>query len=153
MYILPAIDIIGGKAVRLTRGDYGSVKKYSDDPVEIAKEFADKGAEFVHIVDLDGAKYGQPTNFDTVSRIIKVGILAEVGGGIRDIKTVEKYLSAGASRVILGTAAIQNTDFLAECIDKFGDKIAVGADIKDGFLAVNGWMEKSEISLDSFIDF
>ncbi len=150
MIIFPAIDLYGGKAVRLYKGDYAQMTIYSEHPEEIARDFASKGADHIHIVDLEGARDGTTPNIETVKRILKELPFAEIGGGIRSMETVEKYISAGASRVILGTAAVSDRDFLLRAVDKFGDKIAVGADIKDGFIAVKGWTEKSEKTVDDF---
>ncbi len=146
MKIFPAIDLLGGKAVRLTKGDYDKSTVYSDDPAKVAQGFYDDGARYLHIVDLDGAKSGQTDNFDTVSRIINAtGMYCEIGGGIRDLERIEKYLSAGVDRVILGTAAIKDPDFRREAVRRYGDKIAVGVDAKDGFVAVAGWLETTEV--------
>ncbi len=151
MKIFPAIDIVNGKAVRLTRGDYDRMKIYSDSPAEVAREFKSKGAECIHIVDLEGAKSGLTDNFETVAEILSVGLFSEVGGGIRSAETVEKYLGAGASRVILGTAAIEDLKLLKLCVKSFGDRIAVGADVKDGKIAVKGWLESADVSLRDFV--
>lgn len=150
MNIFPAIDVVGGKAVRLRRGDYNDMTVYGNNPAEIAKEFKKKSATCIHIVDLEGAKTGDLTNFQAISDVLSVGLFSEVGGGIRSFDAIEKYLSAGASRVILGTAAIQNQQFLSECISKYGKKIAVGADVKDGKIAVKGWLESADIGLMDF---
>ncbi len=145
MIIFPAIDIIGGKAVRLFKGDYDKMTVYNDDPLAVALDFKAKGATHIHLVDLEGAKHGNTPNIDTVKRIVDTtDLLAEIGGGIRDIKTVEKYLSVGVERVILGTAAVNDEVFLKEAVKNYGDKIAVGVDIKDGFVAIKGWLEKSQ---------
>ena len=151
MKIFPAIDLIGGKAVRLRKGDYAEMTVYSDDPVSVAADFKSKGADCIHLVDLEGAKSGGTPNFETVKRILSSGkFFSEVGGGIRNLATVEKYLEAGASRVILGTSAVEDQAFLTQAVRLFGEKIAVGADIKDGFVAVRGWLERSELSLRDF---
>lgn len=151
MKIFPAIDLVKGKAVRLRKGNYADMTVYSDNPADVARNFIKSGAECIHIVDLEGAKSGDTPNFETIKQIISVGpLFSEIGGGIRSIKTVEKYLNAGASRVILGTAAVEDEDFLKEAVKKFGKRIAVGADIKDGFIAVKGWLEKSHLSLFDF---
>lgn len=146
MYILPAIDISEKKVVRLTEGDYNRVKVYSDNPVDMIKEFKAKGASYLHVVDLDGAKYGSLVNLDAISAIAaEGGIYIEVGGGIRDEEKIKTYLEKGASRVILGTVAIKNFEFTKEMAKKYGDKIAVGVDAKNGKVAVNGWLEDSGI--------
>ena len=152
MKLFPAIDLYDGKAVRLFRGNYDEMTVYSDDPVEIALDFKKCGAEFMHVVDLEGAKSGDTPNFDTVCRIIKEsGLFVEIGGGIRSIDTVRRYVEAGAGRVILGTAALTDREFLTEALNEFGEKVAVGVDIKDGFVAIRGWVEKSEKNADEFL--
>lgn len=151
MIILPAIDMYDKKAVRLFKGDYTQMTVYSDNPVEIAAEFKNAGAEFIHLVDLEGAKDGTTPNIDVVEGIIKeTGLKAEIGGGIRSRETLEKYLSIGVSRVILGTAAVTDRDFLLWAVNTYKEKIAVGADIKDGYVAIKGWIEKSEIKCEDF---
>ena len=151
MLILPAIDLFEGKAVRLFKGDYQQMTVYSENPPEIALDFKAAGAEFIHLVDLEGAKSGETPNFDTVCRIIsESGLKAEIGGGIRNDETVEKYISAGAARVILGTAALNDRAFLHRMLDKHGEKIAVGVDLKDGYVATHGWTETSSVSCDEF---
>ena len=151
MLIFPAIDLYEGRAVRLLRGDYKQMTVYSDSPVEVARDFAAAGAEWVHTVDLEGAKDGTTPNLQTVVAIAGTGLSVEVGGGIRDMKTVDAYLSAGVSRVILGTAAVTNEDFLKEALAKHGERIAVGVDIKDGFVAIKGWTETSTLSAFDFL--
>lgn len=151
MLILPAIDLFEGKAVRLFKGDYQQMTVYSENPPEIALDFKAAGAEFIHLVDLEGAKSGETPNFDTVCRIIsESGLKAEIGGGIRNDATVEKYISAGAARVILGTAALNDRAFLRRMLDKHGGKIAVGVDLKDGYVATHGWTETSSVLCDEF---
>lgn len=153
MNIFPAIDLYEHKAVRLFKGDYAEMTVYNDNPVEIARDFEAKGAKFIHIVDLEGAKNGETPNFDIVKEIAQnTGLFCEIGGGIRSLDTVEKYLSAGLDRVILGTAAVTDEEFLRAAVNKYGDKIAVGVDIKDGFVAVKGWTEKSEYSCFDFCE-
>ena len=145
MLIYPAIDLYGGKAVRLYKGDYAQMTIYNDNPVEVAKDFAAKGATCIHLVDLEGAKSGTTPNFDTVAAIkAETGLLCEIGGGIRSMETIEKYLSAGIDRVILGTAAVTEPGFVEAAVAKYGKKIAVGIDIKDGYVAIKGWTVKSE---------
>ena len=152
MIIFPAIDIIGGKAVRLFRGDYDKKTVYGS-PIIVAEDFASLGATHIHIVDLDGAKTGDNPNFDLICEIKhRTGLFVEVGGGIRNEKTAEKYLSAGIDRVILGTAAVKNPDFVKNAVKTYGDKIAVGIDVKDGFVAVKGWTEKSDKQLFGFCE-
>ena len=124
---------------------------YSDDPVSVARDFAAAGASHIHLVDLEGAKIGKPANLDTIAKIVEAtGLFAEVGGGIRDMETVDSYLSIGVSRVILGTAAVKDPDFLKEALAKYGEKIAVGVDLKDGFVAIKGWTETSDLKAEDF---
>lgn len=145
MVIFPAIDILGGKAVRLYKGDYNQVTVYSTRPWEIAEDFISKGAKAIHIVDLDGARKGSAVNMDVVKKIACYpDIITEIGGGIRNQDTVERYLNAGVSRVILGTAALNDPVFLKESLRNYGERIAVGVDLKDGKVAVKGWLEKSD---------
>lgn len=145
MLIFPAIDLYEGKAVRLLRGDYAQMTVYSEHPEEIALQFAASGAEWIHLVDLEGAKSGETPNLETVKKIVACsGLKAEVGGGIRNLQTVRAYLEAGVSRVILGTAAVTDEAFLKEALDTYGEKIAVGVDIKDGKVAIKGWTVASE---------
>ena len=144
MLIFPAIDLYGGKAVRLFKGDYAQMTVYNDDPVAVARDFVTAGATHVHLVDLEGARDGNTPNLDTVLAIKKdCGLFCEIGGGIRSMEVVKRYMDAGLDRVILGTAAVSDPDFLREAVAAYGDKIAVGVDIKDGFVAVKGWTEKS----------
>lgn len=151
MNIFPAIDLFQGKAVRLYKGDYAQMTVYSDNPPEIARDFLNKGAKFIHLVDLEGAKSGKPENLETIKRIIETGdLFVEVGGGIRSVDTVEAYLSIGVNRVILGTAAVTDPDFLKDALERYGEKIAVGVDIKDGFVAIKGWTEKSQLTAEDF---
>lgn len=153
MKIFPAIDLYGGKAVRLFKGDYSKMTVYSENPLEVARNFEQKGAEFIHLVDLEGAKDGTTPNFETVKSIAEnTRLFTEIGGGIRSMETVEKYLGAGVDRVILGTAAVENQDFLKAAVNKYGEKIAVGVDIKDGFVAVKGWTEASSYSCFDFCE-
>ena len=153
MKIFPAIDLYGGKAVRLFKGDYAQMTVYNDDPVAVARDFKAQGAEYIHVVDLEGAKTGIPAHVDTVKRIVQeTGLFVEIGGGIRAMQTVDVYLSAGASRVILGTAAVTDEAFLRAALEKYGEKIAVGADIADGMVAIRGWVEKSAYTAESFFE-
>jgi len=145
MVIFPAIDILGGKAVRLLKGDYNQVTVYSERPWEFAQDFVSKGCSAIHIVDLDGAKTGDTVNIRTVEKIAQTkGLYSEIGGGIRNMETVERYLEAGISRVILGTAALKDPAFLKEAVKKYGNRIAVGVDLKDGYVSVKGWLETSD---------
>lgn len=147
MKIFPAIDIIGGEAVRLYKGDYGKVKVYDSDVCAVAKRFYDSGARFLHVVDLDGAKSGGARNFSVVEKIASAtGMFCEIGGGVRSMDTIHAYLESGAGRVILGTAAINNPDLLKKAVDKYGDKVCVGVDTKNGSVAVNGWLEVTSVN-------
>ena len=149
MILFPAIDLYEGKAVRLYKGDYAAMTVYSEHPEQIGRDFAAAGATHIHIVDLEGAKSGETPNFETVCRIkAESGLFCEIGGGIRSMPVVDRYLSAGIDRVILGTAAVTDSAFLNAAVAAYGEKIAVGVDIKDGFVAVKGWLEKS--ALDAF---
>ena len=151
MILFPAIDLVGGKAVRLYKGDYAQMTVYSDDPASVALDFKACGAGHIHIVDLEGARDGGVPNLDTVLRIkSESGLFCEIGGGIRGIEVIERYLSAGIDRVILGTAAIEDEALLREAVARYGKAIAVGADLKDGFVAVKGWLESSAVTADEF---
>lgn len=144
MYIFPAIDLFEGKAVRLVRGDYERMTVYSDDPPAFAKEFEEAGAEYLHLVDLEGAKNGETPNFETVRNIVKkTSLKAEIGGGVRSMDVVERYLDAGIYRVILGTAALNDPVFLEKALSRYGSRIAVGVDVRDGYVATHGWLETS----------
>lgn len=144
MLIYPAIDLFEGKAVRLFKGDYKQMTVYNDDPLEVARDFENQGAECIHLVDLEGAKNGKIPNFDIVKRIkAETSLFCEIGGGIRSMDVVDAYIEAGLDRVILGTAAVENPEFARAAAEKYGEKIAVGVDIKDGYVAVKGWTEKS----------
>ena len=150
MIIIPAIDIFHGQAVRLLRGDYNSMTVYDTDPVNTAMIFRSEGAEWVHIVDLEGAKSGEPVNLPTIMRIRETcGLKCEVGGGVRDMAAIERYVDAGVDRVILGTSATKE-GFAREAANNFGDKIAVGVDIRGGKVAVKGWLEDSGIDALTF---
>ena len=152
MLIYPAIDLYGGKAVRLYKGDYAQMTVYSENPIEVARDFEKKGAEFIHMVDLEGAKNGTTPNLEIVRDIAKnTGLFVEIGGGIRSMETVKKYLDNGVGRVILGTAAVTDEEFLLTAVKEYGEKIAVGADVKDGYVAIKGWVEKSQFSLEEFL--
>ena len=151
MLIYPAIDLFDGKAVRLYKGDYAQMTVYSDDPVSVALDFQNSGAQWIHLVDLQGAKSGNTDNLSTIRAIQKAtNLRCEVGGGIRNMETVETYLNAGVDRVILGTAAVTDNTFLQEAVQRWGEKIAVGIDIKDGFVAIKGWTEKSLLTAEEF---
>lgn len=150
MIIFPAIDLYGGKAVRLYKGDYSRMTVYSDSPLEVAKDFWKKGAEQVHIVDLMGARDGGMPSLEMVKEIIREIPFVEIGGGIRTMEAIASYIDAGASRVILGTAALENRELLAEALRQYGEKIAVGADIREGCISVKGWTETSSVTVDDF---
>ena len=142
MNIFPAIDLRDGKAVRLYQGDYDQMTVYSENPVDVARSFRECGAQYLHLVDLDGAKDGKLVNFDTIKAIVEeVDMYVEVGGGIRDEERIRQYVEVGVGRVILGTIAIKDPEFLEEMVKKYGEKIAVGVDAKDGYVAINGWKE------------
>ena len=149
MLIFPAIDLYDGKAVRLYKGDYAQMTVYSENPPEIAETFCQQGADCLHLVDLEGAKTGETPNLDTIKRIRAAApLFIEVGGGVRSMAVVERYLEAGIDRVILGTAAVTDPVFLREAVETYREKIAVGVDIRDGKVAIKGWTEKS--ALDAF---
>lgn len=153
MEIFPAIDLYGGKAVRLYKGDYAQMTVYSDDPVQVAKDFAACGARNIHIVDLEGAKNGDTPNLSVVCGIkAKSGLFCEVGGGVRNMKVVDRYMEAGIDRVILGTAALKDAAFLQAAVAKYGERIAVGVDLKGGFVAVKGWTETSNMPAFDFCE-
>ncbi len=153
MILFPAIDLFEGKAVRLYKGDYGQMTVYSEHPEEIARDFAACGATHIHLVDLEGARSGETPNLETVLKIRETsGLFCEIGGGVRNMDVVDRYLGAGLDRVILGTAAVEDEAFLRRAVEKYGEKIAVGADVRDGFIAVKGWMEKSSIGLMDFCE-
>ena len=151
MLIFPAIDLYEGKAVRLYKGDYEQMTVYSDSPIELVEDFVEQGAKHLHLIDLEGAKTGQTPNLELIRDIRALSpLFTQVGGGIRSMDVVDAYLSAGVDRVILGTAAVTDPVFLEEAIKEFGDKIAVGADIKNGYIAISGWTESSGIDAFSF---
>ena len=146
MNIFPAIDLFNGKAVRLFKGDYNQMTIYSDNPVEIALDFKSQGAKYMHVVDLEGAKTGETPNLDVIKNLVlSTDAFVEVGGGIRSMEVIERYVSVGVKRVILGTSAVTNQAFLERAISVYRDKIAVGVDLKDGLVAIKGWTEKSDI--------
>jgi phosphoribosylformimino-5-aminoimidazole carboxamide ribotide isomerase len=152
MNIFPAIDLYEKKAVRLYKGDYAAMTIYSDDPVSVARDFEAKGARFIHMVDLEGARKGETPNLSVVEEVARLTeLFIEIGGGIRTISVAERYFEAGADRVILGTAAVTDEAFLIEAVRRYGEKIAVGADVKDGKIAIKGWLESSAYTLDEFL--
>lgn len=153
MILFPAIDLFEGKAVRLYKGDYGQMTVYSEHPEEIAADFAACGATHIHLVDLEGARSGETPNLETVLKIRESsGLFCEIGGGIRSMEMVDRYLGAGLDRVILGTAAVADEGFLRAAVEKYGAKIATGADIRDGYVAVKGWTEQSGVTMDAFFE-
>ncbi len=153
MNIFPAIDIIDSKAVRLFKGDYSQKTVYNESPLSVAKDFESMGASYLHLVDLDGARTGDTPNFELIKSIAqRTELKIEIGGGIRSEEVIKKYLEAGVMRVILGTIAIENPSFTEEMVNKYGDSIAVGIDISDGFVATKGWTEISKVSCDEMFD-
>lgn len=153
MNIFPAIDLFGGQAVRLYKGDYQNMTVYHNDPVQVALDFSKKGAKYLHLVDLEGAKTGGTHNLGIISKLAQsTPLFTQVGGGIRSMDTVKTYLDAGVDRVILGTAAVTNEEFLKQAVSAYGDKIAVGIDMKDGFVAIHGWTELSAFTCEEFFE-
>ena len=153
MVIYPAIDLFDGKAVRLFKGDYAQMTVYSEQPEEVARSFKGTGATHLHLVDLEGAKTGKPANPKVIGNLVSAfGGFVEVGGGIRNLETVEQYLSMGVNRVILGTAAVTDEAFLKQALAQYGEKIAVGVDLKDGFVAIRGWTAQSSLTAEAFFD-
>lgn len=151
MVIYPAIDIYEGKAVRLYKGDYAQMTVYHEDPAAVAADFSAKGASWIHMVDLEGAKLGTTPNLATVIRIRdKTGLRCQIGGGIRSVETVKRYLDAGLDRVILGTAAVTDPEFAKQAAQAYGDRIAIGVDIRDGYVAIKGWTQKSTLEAFDF---
>ena len=151
MKLYPAIDLYEGKAVRLFKGEYQQMTVYNENPLEVAMDFRNAGAECIHLVDLEGAKFGTTSNLPVIEKIVKAtDLFVEVGGGIRTMETVEAYLSLGVGRVILGTAAVTDRAFLEAALAKYGEKIVVGVDLKDGYVAIKGWTEKSQWTADAF---
>lgn len=151
MILFPAIDLYDKKVVRLYKGKYDEMTVYSENPTEIALDFADQGATHIHIVDLEGAKSGETPNMESIISIKERShLFCEVGGGIRSIETIEKYVKAGIDRIIIGTAAVKDEAFLLSAINKYSEKIAVGVDVRDGYVSVNGWTESTDVSINSF---
>ena len=151
MKLYPAIDLYEGKAVRLFKGEYQQMTVYSENPAEIALDFQNCGASCIHMVDLEGAKFGTTPNLHVIQKVLETtDLFVEVGGGIRTMETVDAYLSLGVNRVILGTAAVTDRAFLETALQKYGEKIAVGVDLKDGYVAIKGWTEKSQWTADAF---
>ena len=153
MNIFPAIDLYAGKAVRLYKGDYNQMTVYDEQPLRVAKAFEAAGAKFLHTVDLEGAKTGETPNLPLIRSFTEeTDLFVQVGGGIRSFETIEKYLSAGVGRVILGTAAVTDEAMLRRAVEQYGDRIAVGADLKDGYVAIKGWTEKSQLYWEDFFE-
>ncbi len=153
MFLYPAIDLYESKAVRLYKGDYNQMTVYSNQPAEVAKSFELCGAKRLHLVDLEGARDGVTSNLPVIEAILnRTNMFTQVGGGIRSMETAQRYLSLGVDRVILGTAAVNDEGFLKQALDRYGEKIAVGVDLKDGCVAIRGWTEKSNISADEFFE-
>lgn len=152
MILYPAIDLYEGEAVRLVKGDYQQKTVYSNDPASVALDFKNCGAERIHTVDLEGAKDGTTPNFEIICKIKQAsGLFVEVGGGIRNMDTIRKYLDAGIDRVILGTAAVENRELVKEAVEEYKERIAVGIDIKDGYVAIKGWLENSSFTAEDFL--
>ena len=147
MIVFPAIDILGGKAVRLSQGDYDRVTVYNDDPVAQAREFAEQGAEWIHVVDLDGARDGVPGNIDVIERIAReAGVRLEVGGGVRTLETMRRLTAAGVERVVIGTKLVTDPDFVREAVDTFGEAVVAGVDARDGEVQIAGWRQGARVS-------
>ncbi len=153
MILLPAIDILDGKAVRLTQGDFGAKTVYDADPLDAARRWVEDGAHALHIVDLDGARTGTPTNLHHVARIARaLDVTVQLGGGLRTIDAVKDALDAGAARVVIGTAAYRDIDFLDEVVARFGERLAVSVDARNGLLAASGWSEQTELPVESVVE-
>ena len=151
MIILPAIDILGGECVRLFKGEYGTARKVASSAIETVKSFENDGAEFIHLVDLDGAKEGKTINRELFYSLAKItNVPLELGGGNRNMETVDAYIGGGISRVILGSAALRDREFLKRAVDKYGEKIAVGIDAKNGKVSVSGWLDDSDVDYIEF---
>lgn len=152
MLIFPAIDLYEGKAVRLYKGNYDEMTVYSTDPVSVARDFKAQGAEQMHTVDLEGARDGGTPNLGMIERIVaETGLFVECGGGMRDMGSINRAFAAGVGRVILGTAAVSDERLLADAVQKYGEKIAVGADLRDGKVAIRGWREDSGLTAEDFL--
>lgn len=149
MELFPAIDLFGGRAVRLLHGDYAQMTVYRDDPMEAARDFIACGARHIHLVDLEGARTGETPNLRLIARIAACGLEAQVGGGVRSAEVAARYLDAGVQRVILGTAAVTDPALLDRLIARYGERIAVSVDLRDGYAAIRGWQEKSALTCDA----
>ncbi|HEY7631387.1 MAG TPA: 1-(5-phosphoribosyl)-5-[(5-phosphoribosylamino)methylideneamino]imidazole-4-carboxamide isomerase [Thermoleophilaceae bacterium] len=153
MILLPAIDIRGGKAVRLQRGDFDKETVYVDDPLEAARSFVEAGAKFLHVVDLDGAREGKPVNLDHMRRITtELGVAVQYGGGLRDIGAVRSALSAGAERVVVGTAAYSDVDFVDQLLESWGNRLVIAVDVRDGHVSVAGWTKATQMLPEDVIE-
>ena len=153
MKIVPAIDLIGGKAVRLLHGDYNKLTVYDNDPIAVARRFKEAGAEWLHAVDLEGARDGNTPNISTVSALAgQSGLKVEIGGGIRSVETAKRYLDAGVERIILGTAAVTDPDMLEACLKECGGRVVVGIDLRGESVAIKGWLEEAPMKRDDFFD-
>lgn len=153
MEILPAVDILEGRAVRLAKGDYSKVTVYNESPLEQARIFEQAGAAWLHVVDLDGARTGIPHNIEAIKNIASnTSLQVEVGGGIRNLETIEQLMQAGVSRVVLGTSLVRDPDFAQAAIERYGDRLAAGIDAKAGEVAVEGWCEGSGITTEALIE-
>ena len=153
MILVPAIDILGGKAVRLAQGDFDSQTVYDADPLEAARRWVQGGARALHVVDLDGARTGTPANLDHVARIVgDLDVAVQVGGGLRTMAAVRGAVDAGAVRVVLGTAAFRDVDFLDEAVAELGERVVVSVDARDGLLAASGWTEQTDIPIESVFE-
>ena len=151
MKLYPAIDLYEGKAVRLFKGEYQQMTVYNENPVAVAMDFQKAGATCIHLVDLEGAKFGTTSNLPVIEKLVRsTDLFVEVGGGIRTMETIDAYLSIGVNRVILGTAAVTDRAFLEAALQEYGEKVAVGVDLKDGYVAIKGWTEKSQWTADAF---
>jgi phosphoribosylformimino-5-aminoimidazole carboxamide ribotide isomerase len=153
MNLLPAIDILGAQVVRLARGDYNAVTRYNADPLAQAQSFAEQGAQWVHIVDLDGAKTGEPQNAEIIEQIVKQTDLAvQVGGGIRSLATIKRYVQAGAQRIVIGTQLITDPEFCMRAVGDYGDLICAGVDARSGEAAIKGWLKGSGVKATELVE-
>lgn len=152
MMIIPAIDLINGKCVRLKQGDYNLITIYNDDPVKVGTSFVLQGAKLIHVVDLEGAKEGSIKNLETIKKMVENDLKIEVGGGIRKMEDIDNLLSLGVQRVILGSVAVTDKDLLKNALKKYGpEKIVLGIDVKDGFVAIKGWIVKSKVKAENLL--
>src|SRR6056297_118918 len=153
MQVIPAIDIIDGKCVRLTKGDFSTKKEYPEDPVEVAKDYKKYGIEHIHVVDLDGAKQGKPANLNVLKKIKDAtGLFIDFGGGIKTSEDIQNAFQSGADQITAGSIAVKDPDRVSQWLKKYGDRIILGADIKDEFIAINGWQKTTNKNIYNFID-